>query len=907
MLIYLNRQLVLSFILIAAFTPKLLANTKDWEKKYQVWRSLQLERAKQLMSKEGTGLSIEKNASDEFILSKYREFVLKKLGNLSPEEQGFDGRKGIGQLNLPAFKKLFSNSVTNNRTINSSSEETWQLAWGAAENYWQNFYSWYQKDSYQKDLNHLLKKIKSEQKKLISKKNWLKGLNTPFSSYLQNYSHRQLKNLKQRKIEEFFQIHLIKDLGKVEINQEKESFTVFLTRLQSCIGGISLFLSGLGLESEDDSQLELLSIPMQTDQPSYFKPEDNVDEFTWIEEKIKYACDVIPEPILLEGGLYKVVRIMLAHVIFRLNVLDENLEKSEIDQIIFRSLQSGFYFGLTYPLIDDLSDSNKYLDDSLRETMESIILGGLSGAEIDTEKVPEHPISMAIINIFRDLQKLYPRKDNSFLWDSLYVLFRAQVEDRKNIDISYSVKEVYIPVILKSSFTRIITAAFTGNISKEYIEHAFATAFINQLNDDACDHEQDKKYEQFTPFTWFFDQHQVSQDSNPFHIYLASLTYLNVIYGKNSRASEACIQRLIWALGRLYRSMGHEEFKFLLEKYELEEQKTVRYLTKLAMRHPSQEDSEADAEERLKYVAIQLKERKAIKSFNTYLKNNRPFIEEILPIKSATELVSEQHLTTAMNYSIQAGGKRIRPILALMAGDFYGIESARLVPFFRSLEYLHTSSLILDDLPAQDGANLRRGEPTLHKAYDEPTAQLSSVKLLAKAIGQISELDSFDTELINELTSYASETIEQMCDGQMMDLQAHNQPINSVQKLETLSYLKTGLAIEASILPVARLAQASNEELTLWKSFARNFGLLFQIRDDILDVEGDQKLLGKVVGTDEANHASTFVSLLGLQGAYSLLSETWLAAKHDLIQLEANGKSTQLFQGALDFVFFRDH
>ena len=906
MLIFLNRQLSAFIFLAAVFGSGPLAFAKNSDKTRQHWKSVQLERAKEIFAQEEPSLSME-NISDDVILSNYRTFVLKKLGKISSEELGTDGNKGYGHLNLPAFKDMFVSSSFECQGECTPADESWQVAWGAAERYWRNFNSWYQKGSYHTDLNQLLKKVKRDQKRLISKKKWLERMDVPISSYLQNYSKRQLETLKKQKTIDFLQIHLVKDLGRVDLNNDSEALNALITRIQRWVGGISLFLSDVGVEPDDEDQVELFNLSFQAEKPYYFQLEKNIDEFTWIEEKIKYASDVIPEPILLDGGLYKVVRIMFAHVLFALNNLDESLNETQIDKIIFRALQSGYYYGLTYPLIDDLSDSNRYLDDSLRETMEDFILKGLSGAPLDLASIPEHPIPQAILHIFKDLQELYPHKDNRLLWDSLYVLFKAQIVDRKNLHASYEDEDVYIPILLKSVFTRIVTAAFTRNISDGFIENAFATALINQLNDDLRDQEHDKKHGQFTPFTWSPSEVDGQHKNDPFHLYLASLTYLNHIHGKDSGASEACMQRLSLALGRLYGKMGDKEFKSHLSKFELKDPNTIRYLTKLARRRIRQEDPEKVGHEKLKLLGVKLKERKAIKAFQAYMMKNRAFIEEILPIKSETGLSAELRLTDAMNYSVQAGGKRIRPLLALMTGEFYGIERERLVPFFRSLEFLHTSSLILDDLPAQDNADLRRGEPTLHKAFDEATAHLSSVKLLAKAIGQISQLDSFDDDIVNELTGYASTTIEEMCVGQMMDLQGQKHAINSVEQLKILSHYKTGLAIEAAIWPVARLAEASHEEQDSWKSFARNLGLLFQIRDDILDVEGDQKLLGKVVGTDEANNASTFVSLLGLPGAYSLLSETWLAAKQDLRNLEEAGRNTETFQGVLDFIFLRDH
>ena len=877
------------------------------------------------------------------ILETYKKNVLEKL-SFPPED--------YCSLKLPNFYEIFSGNPD---------EDSYNLAYKKAKEFWLKFKSWYQKDNYHNTQNKIIKGLIKKHEKNKSKKYLYEK--TESIPCLRNYSQNKLHDMKNENTREFFKIRLIKELGRLEINKDSKQLDIFMGRIKKWFGGINFFLQEFKV---DLNRLLYDNLGITLEDTSYFKFENNTDEFIWIQEKIKYACDIIPIQILLEGGLQKVVRVMLAHTIFALNSLDETLNEQEIDKVIFRAIQSGFYYGLSHPLIDDISDSPYYLDDELRHKMETLINQGLSGFEIEEDSIPDNPIAHAILNIFYELKKLYPREENKFLWESFYVLYRAQLEDRKNIDGIYDEDDVYIPIILKSAFSRIISGAFTRNISIDFVNNAFMTSLIAQLTDDFRDQEHDEKLYQFTPFTWINqkdihnkdthinhedihinhedihedthikqkkdthedihnkdthnkdihnkDTHINHEDTHikqkkdiyhePFHIYMAVMTYQNHINGKDSGSSEASMYVIITAFIKLYKKSGKENFKLFLEK-NLKDEKTKNYLFKLTQLNIDHEDPESIITKNLKYMGFRIKERNILKNFHDFMKSNLSFIENNLFIESSGDLPEQKKLLEAMNYSISAGGKRIRPLLALMTAQYYDIERERLTPLLKSLEYLHTASLILDDLPAQDNASMRRGKPTNHIVYGEHTAQLVSVSLISLSFGQMIQLKTFDDNLVKDVINYASDVIgyKGVSSGQLMDIEGKS---DSVEKLKTLSHLKTGLAIEAGIWSVAKLSSVSNEDLELWKSFSRNLGLLFQIKDDILDVEGDKKELGKDVGIDKYNNSSTFVSNLSIEGAHTLLIETYMETKKDLESLKLKG-DTILFEGILDFIMIRNH
>jgi geranylgeranyl diphosphate synthase type II len=226
------------------------------------------------------------------------------------------------------------------------------------------------------------------------------------------------------------------------------------------------------------------------------------------------------------------------------------------------------------------------------------------------------------------------------------------------------------------------------------------------------------------------------------------------------------------------------------------------------------------------------------------------------------------NLKESMLYSVEAGGKRLRPILLIASYEHYGSDIKKVMAPAIAIELIHTYSLIHDDLPAMDNDDFRRGKPTNHKIFDEATAILAGDALLTYSFEIIADdhyLENFEkAELIKMLSKAAGPS--GMVAGQMMDMEAENKP-NSLEQLETIHELKTGELLTFSVYAGAFLGQASDEELSHLKEFAYYLGLIFQVQDDILDVTGDPEKLGKPTGSDEGNKKSTYPNLLGLDGA----------------------------------------
>ena len=225
----------------------------------------------------------------------------------------------------------------------------------------------------------------------------------------------------------------------------------------------------------------------------------------------------------------------------------------------------------------------------------------------------------------------------------------------------------------------------------------------------------------------------------------------------------------------------------------------------------------------------------------------------------------------AMKYSLYAGGKRIRPVLTLAVSKaLYGNYDAALC-FGCSLEMIHTYSLIHDDLPCMDDDDLRRGKPTNHKVFGEDMAVLSGDALLNYACENIVCASVVDSDMkLNALRIlYRASGAEGMIGGQVMDMFAEGKSVN-ISYLEQLHRKKTGALIKAAAA-LGAISAGSPENIL--NTYSEALGLAFQIRDDILDVEGDTEKFGKPVLSDEKNNKTTYVTLFGLDGAKKLLSE----------------------------------
>lgn len=246
-------------------------------------------------------------------------------------------------------------------------------------------------------------------------------------------------------------------------------------------------------------------------------------------------------------------------------------------------------------------------------------------------------------------------------------------------------------------------------------------------------------------------------------------------------------------------------------------------------------------------------------------------LEKFLPAEEGQQRI----IFEAMNYSVRAGGKRLRPMLMEETYHMFGGSSAVIEPFMAAIEMIHTYSLVHDDLPAMDNDEYRRGKKTTHAVYGEAMGILAGDALLNMAYETASK--AFGMEVADARVARAFAVLAKkagvygMVGGQVVDVESEKSddcPITR-EKLDFIYRLKTGALIESSMMIGAILAGASSDEISRVEQIAAKLGLAFQIQDDVLDVTSSLEVLGKPVGSDEKNNKATYVTFEGLDKAVS--------------------------------------
>lgn len=291
--------------------------------------------------------------------------------------------------------------------------------------------------------------------------------------------------------------------------------------------------------------------------------------------------------------------------------------------------------------------------------------------------------------------------------------------------------------------------------------------------------------------------------------------------------------------------------------------------------------------------------------FNRYLTEKKHLVEKELDL-----LVGENSeipvITEAMRYSLLAGGKRLRPILAIMSSELFDGSEEKVLPFACCIEMIHTYSLIHDDLPSMDNDDLRRGKPTCHKVYGEGFAVLAGDALLNYAFETMTGIIVKDSrpeyiramDMISRASGFSG-----MIGGQCIDLYSENKEID-LDTLKRMHSRKTGALITASLGVGAILAGAEEEDIRNITGFGDIIGLAFQIADDILDVSGSEAKLGKGVKKDAVIHKSNFISFYGLEKSRQIASELIAEAR---LKLQGYGDKGLNLCKLADYIINRDN
>ncbi|MGG5253638.1 polyprenyl synthetase family protein [Neobacillus sp. SM06] len=634
----------------------------------------------------------------------------------------------------------------------------------------------------------------------------------------------------------------------------------------------------------------------------------------WLIDKLKTVSATIPkgmDPDHAQRKLLKIIAGVLMHEFVEMDKKDSPTERAES---LAKAIRLGYSYGLTYPYIDDLLDANVLSENEKAEYSNIIRTALVTGIVPELERWPGNHLSF-IRFIHEELREAFEYiKDNhrpdtlrSFFKQS-YVFFQSQEVDRVK-ELSnphYTNEEIYIPIILKSSYSRLIARSVMNAPEDEGFENrTFFYGIYNQLADDFADMFEDLNVGAVTPYTYYLKYHQRRPDLiNPFEFYWTVIFHLiHHVYYSEPDTREVILDRAINGLKRFKGRMGNKTYNEVMELFAASNPGFNRVLQKMV-------DKAVDVDFFDKLLRDQMisqlkDERREREEFSETIKGVRQQINSVLPISTiGNDSLTAVPIIEAANYCLEGDGKRLRPIIAWYMGvNEYGLDRFSILPLLRSLEYMHTASLIFDDLPAQDNASFRRGRPTVHKLYNTATAELTGLFLTQKAIGEQTTLARFHSRMVLQLIHYSTKVTELMCMGQTMDVNSRGMPL-TLEQLEALCFYKTGIAFEASLMMPAILAEKDALETEMLKKFAYHAGIAFQIKDDLLDFEGDRNLLGKPIGQDAEHNQSTFVTLLGADEARKKM---WKHYCQGIEVLQEVQRKTPFLKQLLDYIVNREH
>jgi geranylgeranyl pyrophosphate synthase len=635
------------------------------------------------------------------------------------------------------------------------------------------------------------------------------------------------------------------------------------------INTISIFI-----QSNKSNSTEIF-LPLFSQLPSenILSPIIYIDQWTWLIEKWKIALQTFPINLTKQGAFGRLVRTTIGIGIARLYGFAENNEREDLDKKFFQALQMGYYYGVAYALVDGLQDNQneqKHIDINQWLTkMEDI----LSGEKLDSTILPESPVTSLLLETFHGLAQLTSIDSIAKqTFTDLALLLRSQRTDKKDLQRSYDNDiDLYMGPLLKSHFTYTSTAIMASTRISHDDHRLWTMPFLGQLTDDCRDFDEDRREKSITPVTYYAEHN--GSILNPFFVFLFVCEDLYLESNREKNTGAFLGRRIIRTLRAL-----KNDFKDFLNIFT---SKSYPDLYKYCLSLENLFNRVTDPEKAIFRFVNQFA--------NRYSLNHRKietFAHDYLPIIEKQLIIETDHtdpLIDGINYSLKAGGKRLRPLLLLMVAQIYKIDIKRILPLARAIEYLHTSSLIFDDLPAQDNAPLRRGQPTLHMPIEsdqneipstltEGRAQLVGIDLISHAIRSVTvdlHREGFSYESINRITAAIAQSMSELCHGQFLDLQAARMNKSlTINELDRIAELKTGKAIEIVLIcPVILAEQEKSLDQTIERlhELGKLMGILFQMKDDLLDVEGNTVELGKLINIDQKNQTITYIRLLGIE------------------------------------------
>lgn len=608
-------------------------------------------------------------------------------------------------------------------------------------------------------------------------------------------------------------------------------------------------------------------------------------------------------------GMRKLVKIIAGVIMHQL------VEQPDSDAATLnKTIRLGYCYGLTYPFIDDLLDTSPELNEAdkllfnqaLRETLQTGRVAPLP--QLHKPSATINRIYQELKWAFEFIQRNLAPEQAKIFFKRAYIFFEAQAIDRERrlgLEHDLTMKTLFMPVMLKAAGCRLIARdLIAGSMNAEFDHRTFCFGIYNQFNDDIKDIFEDLEENNLTPYTYFLTRPTPQpNDVSPYQFYWAVVYYLITVVYQNEPVTKALfLERCINAHRSLKQKVGHRQYeslrKSLLYTNDPEFDATIDRLIVGPV-----ETAWFDKLVSQELASVFDDKRQQQQQFKSTYQELTAKVEQHLNLTPLKRL-PDGRICDSGNYALYSGGKRLRSVLAYFMGQsVYHFDEDQCKDMATMLEYMHTASLIFDDLPSQDNADVRRGKPTLHIKYQSPaTAELSAVYLMMRAVEIQSDISNHPPQAVLNSLKYAANTTQLICEGQLEDIKPeHNQ--TEIEDIEKVYWLKTGLAIEAALVIPALLAEQDDIHISYLKKLARHLGMAFQIKDDLLDFSGDSAQLGKPVSQD--TNKDTIISLLGQEQSTEWMFMHYYKA-NEIINTHLP-ESKSFLQPLLNFIIYRHH
>lgn len=622
-----------------------------------------------------------------------------------------------------------------------------------------------------------------------------------------------------------------------------------------------------------------------------------ITELKWLDEQLARLQRILPETVIQSGGLGKAARTTTGILALGLyDVIDEPAAAQR--DYLASIIPAGYAYGAMYPIIDDALQDSNIIPRRDKERYHEVILRALrSGAPIDSSEMPDHPLAEELENIYNILLNSIPFAQNRHFYHAGESMYLAQHRDAQLTAENVAgggLRAMYRDAFIKSTMTRVVANLIARrDLGDDYYARAMNINFINQFTDDLQDRHEDRRAGRITPFTAPVE----ARNTNPLYDLFGYSAYIvHQVFDGEPRVldvlAHSCARRLVGHLhadadggeGLIREYGGTPEIAHFIHTVAGLSGRVVRGLQyadmklEKAVNDISQKRTATDTDPRV------------------FVSDERDYINSVVQQGASAE---ERPIDDVARYALEAGGKRLRPALALMLAESLNISRQSIGPLLKAVEWFHTSSLIFDDLPAQDDAQLRRGRPTTHMAFGEARAQLAGIAMISGGFGALSALAKhYPAERVTKLVDYFGNVLgpEGLCLGQDMDLRmAKGESYTSTNIIKMYS-LKTSTLIEASLVPIMLLEGRSDEEVELVKNYAHHAGIVYQLRDDILDATSESDVLGKDANNDISK--VNIVRVSSIEEARRLMEQHLDAARQYCARLPFN---TNLLTGVVTY------